>query len=422
MVLKKENFLKIFFSIIPLCIILGPAVSLFNTITICLLFLMLFFKELKLKIITSKVIVCLFFFQIYLIFNSFISIDPSAGSLRNFGFFRFIIYFIAINFFFYYFDNSQKIFRIWLIIFSILIFDVYVERFTGSNILGFGKVEIDGLIQPDGDRVVSFFKDEPISGAFISGFIFILSGYILSKLKYNNTSKFLSFLILTIFFVGILITGERSNSIKVFIGFFLFLLVIDHIKIKTKFVSVCLFVSIFSIIISFSDYMKMRYVGQIYLQLVNEDTRSKFFNSLYIQLYKSGYSVFKNYPFFGVGNKNYRVETCDKVKNNLNPAYYCTTHPHQIYFELLSEHGIFGLIIILSLIFFLTFRLLRKILLSKNYIQVGAFIYILINFIPLLPSGAFFNDFNLTLFMINFSIMYAINKETNIFNKNIKGR
>ena len=166
----------------------------------------------------------------------------------------------------------------------------------------------------------------------------------------------------------------------------------------------------------------MRYVGQIYLQLVNEDKRSKFFNSLYIQLYKSGYSVFKNYPFFGVGNKNYRVETCDKVKNNLNPAYYCTTHPHQIYFELLSEHGIFGLIIILSLIFFLTFRLLRKILLSKNYIQVGAFIYILINFIPLLPSGAFFNDFNLTLFMINFSIMYAINKDTNIFNEKTKGR
>ena len=25
--------------------------------------------------------------------------------------------------------------------------------------------------------------------------------------------------------------------------------------------------------------------------------------------YKSGYSVFKNYPLIGVGNKNYRVET-----------------------------------------------------------------------------------------------------------------
>ena len=38
-------------------------------------------------------------------------------------------------------------------------------------------------------------------------------------------------------------------------------------------------------------------------------------------------------------------------------------------------------------------------------------------FVPILPSGSFFNNFNITLFMINFSLMYAINKETNIFFK-----
>ena len=86
----------------------------------------------------------------------------------------------------------------------------------------------------------------------------------------------------------------------------------------------------------------------------------------------------------------------------------------------MSEHGIVGTIIILSIIFYLTFRLLKLISMSKNYIQAGAFSYILINFLPLLPSGAFFNDFNLTLFMINFSIMYAVSNETNIFsNKKI---
>ena len=124
--------------------------------------------------------------------------------------------------------------------------------------------------------------------------------------------------------------------------------------------------------------------------------------NLYFKLYKSGYAVFKNNPLFGVGNKNYRVETCDTEKKDINPEYFCTTHPHQVYFEILSEHGIFGFLIILSIIFFLTFRLLRKILLSKNYIQAGAFIYIIINLFPILPSGAFFNDFNLTLFMLNF--------------------
>ena len=36
--------------------------------------------------------------------------------------------------------------------------DVYIERFTGSNILGFGRSEIDGIPQLDPDRVISFLE------------------------------------------------------------------------------------------------------------------------------------------------------------------------------------------------------------------------------------------------------------------------
>ena len=417
-----ENQLYFFLlAIAPLSIIFGPAISLVNTLIIATIFLFFSFNK---KIFSFKrvEIILLFALYLYLIFNSLISIDKSIGIYRNLGFIRFIFYFIAINYFFYLTSNNQKIFKFWLIILFIFLFDVYFERFTGSNTLGFGSIEINGVPQPNGDRVVSFFKDEPISGAFMSGFIFILLGFIFSNFKKDNLSKFLSFLILMIFLIGVLITGERSNAIKVFIGCFIFLFFIDYIKLRTKVIITIFFIGIFLTIISYSDYFKTRYVGQIYNQLVDKEARSKFVNNLYIQLYKSGYAVFENYPLFGVGNKNYRVETCDKKKKDINLEYYCTTHPHQIYFELLSEHGLFGFLIILSIIFFLTFKLLKKILLSKNYIQIGAFIYILTNFIPILPSGAFFSDFNLTLFMLNFSIMYGINKETNIFNKNIKGR
>ena len=48
---------------------------------------------------------------------------------------------------------------------------------------------------------------------------------------------------------------------------------------------------------------------------------------------------------------------------------------------------------------------------KQKLCSVGSFIYLLINFIPLLPSGAFFSDFNITLFMLNFSVMYAVNKK-----------
>ena len=98
-----------------------------------------------------------------------------------------------------------------------------------------------------------------------------------------------------------------------------------------------LFIGAFSLVVSFSDYVKERYVGQIYNQLVNKEARSNIYNNPYIHLYKSGYLVFKNYPLLGVGNKNYRVETCDKEKKEIYPEYFCTTHPHQIYFEMLKS-------------------------------------------------------------------------------------
>ena len=184
---------------------------------------------------------------------------------------------------------------------------------------------------------------------------------------------------------------------------------------------IIIFLSIFIIFfltINFSDYVKLRYVDQLYSEIQTKDKREKFFeNSLYIKLYKSGIYVFKNNPWFGVGNKNYRVETCDAKKNSIHKEYWCLTHPHQVYIEMLSEHGIIGTIVILSIIFYLMFRIIGKIIRCKNYIQAGCLVFLITNFVPLLPSGAFFNNFNITLFMINLSLLYAVNKETNIFSK-----
>ena len=96
----------------------------------------------------------------------------------------------------------------------------------------------------------------------------------------------------------------------------------------------------------------------------------------------------------------------------------CNSHPHQIYFEFLSEHGIVGTTILLVIFFILIFKILRKISVRNNNIQLGSIIYLSIFFIPILPSGSFFNDYYSTLFWINLSLLYASNVKTNIFKKN----
>ena len=155
------------------------------------------------------------------------------------------------------------------------------------------------------------------------------------------------------------------------------------------------------------SYLKLRYFNQT----------SNVKNTFYFNLYESGFEVFKNNKLLGVGNKNYRIETCNDIQKN--NKYICTTHPHQIYFELLSEHGLIGTLIILGIFYKLIFSKISNTIRGKNYIKIGSLTYLILVFLPIIPSGAFFTDFVLTLFAINLAIFYATDDKLNIF-KNIE--
>ncbi len=413
--MEKQKFVRIYLfliSILPISIIAGPSVSLLNILLIVLVFLVNF-KLHEIKLESKFLVYLLLILYAYLIFNSFISIDYKEGIFRNLGFVRFIIFFIAINFFFTISKNQYKFLNFWSVIILIIVFDSFIEFSFGKNLLGYG----DDLYF---DRIVSFFKDEPIVGAYLLGFNFIIAGYYFEKFyKQNFKLKLVLFLILFILVGCILITGERSNGIKAIIGLMIFLFLNNKISTKIKISTFLLSLVLVGLIISNSNYLKVRYGQQLFSILLNDNQREQFFDggSIYLRLYKSGYAVFKDYPFFGVGNKNYRVITTKNIENKINDDYLLNTHPHQIYLELLSEHGLVGSIILLSIFFYLIFKNLKIIILSRNSIQLGCFTYLIINFLPILPSGSFFNDFSSTLFWINLSIMYACNKKTNIFTK-----
>ena len=344
--------------------------------------------------------------------------DFWMSALRNFGFIRFLILFCAFNYFFHHKIFFDKILVIWSFTLLIMMADTYIESFTGTNMLGYGETY--------GKRIVSFFRNEPIVGGYINAFYLIIVGYFFSLRSKFSTNKYLIFLISLSFLLAIFLTGERSNAIKAIFGFLIFYFINDNFKIGEKLFSILLALIIIGSLIYKSDFLKTRYdtqllkpiftVYQITIKKMNiEETYFKEpFKSLYLDLYKSGFSVFKKYPFFGVGNKNYRIETCSENKKY---NYVCNTHPHQTYLEFLSEHGFIGTMVILLILFTLIFGKIKIIFQSKNYIQIGCCIFLLSTFIPFLPSGSFFGDYNLTIFWLNLSLMYSVNKKTNIFSK-----
>ena len=416
-----DIYFFILFSLIPVSIIFGSAISLITILLIDFSFIFLLLYKKEYKFLSNRTVKLILLFALYLVFNSIISKDFYIGALRNLGFIRFGILFCAFNYFFYHKDFFNKIFIVWSLTLFILVIDVYIESFTGRNIFGYGELY--------GHRIVSFFKDEPIAGGYINSFYLIIIGYLFSlNIKSSINYKYPILMMALFFILAVLLTGERSSAIRTVLGFLIFYFINDNFKIKEKLISIFLLFIIISSMISSVDYLQVRYNNQFLKPIVflYETKSNKIDNeknlvkkpmrrSEYYYLYRSAFVIFKTYPYFGVGNKNFRVETCEVGGN---PIYLCGSHPHQTYFELLSEHGFLGTAIILFILFNLIFGKLKIILESKHYIQIGCFAFLLSSLIPFLPSGAFFSDSVSTTFWINLSLMYSINKSTNIFLKN----
>ena len=123
----------------------------------------------------------------------------------------------------------------------------------------------------------------------------------------------------------------------------------------------------------------------------------------------------------GVGNKNFRWD-CHRPKyfssEKKLSSQMCSTHPHQTYFELLSEHGLFGTILILLIFYNLIVSKNLKDLNKESYLHKGSLIYLFLIFLPIIPSGSFFSDHLLTILAINLSIFYGSSKKLNIFKGN----
>ena len=404
-----NNFYIFLFAAIPLAIIIGPTVSTTLVAFIIISFLINCFLKKDFKIFLQKELIILYFLYAYLIFNLLISIDIENSLPRNVGFFRHILLVGATIYLINNFKNYEKLFLIWSLVLSIVVFDIYIEFFFGKNLLGYSGS--DGYW---GKRIVSFFKNEQIVGGFVYSFSIVLLGFLF---QFNKKKfKLLNYIIPLIFLFAILITGERANFLKSLIGVILFFILNKEINFKKKLIFFILILTTTFIVINSSKYLKTRFEGQFLTNFKTFDNIKKFYdNSLYFKLYRGGYNVFMENKVFGVGNKNFSQACYEKFnfeyKYNKNLNYVCSTHPHQIYMELISEHGVVGLIIILICILYLLIKNIFIYINFGNNLHLGTIIFVLLNFLPLIPSGSFFTNLNSTIFWLIFSLMIALGKK-----------
>jgi len=394
-----KNFLILIFSLLPISIILGNALMEINILLIIFSFIIFILSNKKLinDINNEKLLHLLVIFWAYLILNSFFGIDFTNSIRRSFLFIKFILLIFSFKYLLLHFDILKQIILSWTVILLMVCVDVFFEFIFGFNILGFES-------SMKNERIVSFFKDELIVGNFLFAFLFIIVG----SLIFDKRIK-IAFLITFIVSLAIILSGERSTVIKLLFSLLIVIFFIQN-NLKIKFISI--FLLFFSVITLLNlDTLKVRYVDQVKKEF-NFDHNNIKLNLLktkYLNQSVFSYEIFKNNIFFGVGNKNYH-KACINLKNTSEDKLikkkfvHCYTHPHQVYYEFISEHGILGTLIILGIIFKLLFNKDNRLLLKENKKLILIFkIYCLSSIIPIIPTGSFFSSFQLFLFFLNYS-------------------
>ena len=409
----NKNFLPLYLiGVYPLALIVGTLISETITLALTILFIIEYSKNKKSFLIKDPIIYFLFFIWLYLLINLFLSINFDLSLTRSLFFFRHIFLVLSISYFLIsYYEKAEIVFKLWMITIMIIIIDLYIQFFFGQNILGFKS--------PWDQRLSGFFNQELKVAHLLIGFFLPAFAFFLEKSK----KKIILYICLFLYFIILILTNERANIIRGTITVILFFIFLPYLKTKFKLIFCSSLLVIFFSTLLLVEPIKIRFVNEISSMSKRIDNNKSFKNyviySNYGPHYLSSIEIFKDNKLYGTGLKTFRVS----CKNISIEKYYkgkpnlfgkkCSTHPHQYYFEILSELGLIGFVIFISFFFYLIFRLVNNFILSKNLIILSAGIFFILQLIPFLPTGSFFTSFGSTIFFINLSLIYAYLKKRN---------
>ncbi len=370
------------------------------------------FKSIK------KEIILFFLLYIIILISLFLTEYKNESFLASFFYFRYFLLSLAIFYLLKKYNFFFKIFyNIIFLSIGLVVLDSIIQYIFGFNLLGY---EVIANQQGELIYLSSFFNEEKKLGSYLVRFLpLILSIIYFNKDKISLKKELI---ILSIVSVPIFLSSERTALFLLIIFYFFYFLVSEK---KLFFVSMAIIV--FSLLFTFQKDLTYKYINftieqtglYVLIQPSNRPIHNDMVRYYSVEHENLSYTALKAFQknfLFGTGVKSfyfYCRDTVEKFQFKINKRgnyLICSTHPHNTYMQILSEIGIFGFIIIISLFFKSLFTNL-KIFLNKNknnFIKSYFFINlsIIINIMPLIPSGSFFN--NWICLMIFFPIGFLL--------------
>lgn len=393
------NIASILLVFLPISIISGPLVPEMIILAINIFFLIENHSIKKIKSYLSYIVYILLLFNILIILSSLLSSNVIFSLKSSFFFFRFILFTMSVI---WILKNNKKIslYMFYSLSFSFLLLFVLLipELIFNYNILNGVK---EGLIKDDYGNFTghaymksknsSLFGDEWVMGSYISRlFPFYIALFYLNKNYISTLIKKKIIFILLICTFCIYFSGERMALFLHISSLLLFFIFLKFSK-KTKAILLLIF-SILILILSTQNTQNNRMFKSTYDQIYSEG-KIFFYSKDHESHFISAYNIFLDNKFFGVGPKNFRNE-CGKNKFIYN-EYSCSTHPHNILIQLLSEVGIFGSIIPLGIFLWTVLEIIKNFFTKqskKTNFKTCFLCFYFISLLPLVPSGNIFNN------------------------------
>jgi O-antigen ligase len=398
--ISKFKIIDYFLLAIPILYVLGSPFINLCTLVFSLIFLLDSYDKKNWSWIKEKWVIFFLIFWVYNIINSFFATDNLNSIKSSFFYIRFLFFALCIYYLGFKHLSLKKVLIFWLIIISFISLDIYVQYFFGYDFFGYKAIHVPRYSGP--------FGSELVAGAYLSRLIPLICPMLLIYFfNFKFLNKFLIFgLTLTLFF-SVMLTGERASFL--FILAFLFLYVIfifrNKISIIIKFSITVILIT--GILVNVPE-VKKRY-SDFYNIIQN------FSESSYGKLYSSAFQLWKLNKITGVGFKNFRVN-CDieVIDNSNNNHQLCSTHPHNLYLEILSETGLIGLIIYGIFLFYLFKQIFRKFKVNKNYLslfQISPILCMILLVWPILSAGSFYTTWNGSFFWLYLGLVLKFNEK-----------
>lgn len=425
MLLKLDFFSRLNFLVLlifPVLFILGNSFVNIGVIYFTLsCIILIYYKKINLFSKTENILFMVLFS--YILVNSLLNYNNFENVLKSIALFRFIFFSTAIVYVLKNLSLGNKI--ILKYIYSFIIFFVFIDIIYqysfGIDLFGYepGMCENGSCLRYQG-----VFGKELIAGSFFAYFALVAILFLFQEKILN-----LIFLILG---VAIIITGDRSPFIAYIIFWFLYILISNQ-SYKKKILLLFSSLIIFFLIINFSSSSQKRYIGLVkdIKYSGNENSRSfkdinNFFNDIkdspWGKHYQVAWAMFLDRPFTGHGYNSFQI-LCSKYEKvtNTNTGTFkgCSTHPHNAFLEILSEQGLFGLVILNIIIFYilkkiLTLKFTNKDVRNKFFLTGVLFLCF---YFPFKPTGSLFSTWlgSITFLVYSFYLFFLEkNKSINL--------